>query len=84
MRQVGFPPLFVGEGHQKAVRIALRQHLRAVVRAPLVRLNHIDLAGQLAERGFHFFDLLGRHVLLEFEQHHVSQQLSLLGGRRRE
>ena len=57
MGQIGVAALFVGEGHDEAVRETLRLHLGAVVGAGFEVLDDVDLLGQLREGVDDFLDL---------------------------
>ena len=73
VRQINVATFFVGEGHEEAMREALRLSFGADVGAPLKIADRVDLARQCSESRLDFFDLILRRPLFEFEEHNVPQ-----------
>ena len=65
---------FVLEGHEEQVRESLVDHLGAVVRAPLVALDGVDLFREFAEGFDDLVDLSGGGVCLELKHDDMPQK----------
>jgi len=80
MRYVYFPICFAKERHKKAVSESLGTIFNTYIGAPLKIVNRIDFARQCTESILDVLYLLIRSIVLELEQHHMTQDLGRFFG----